>query len=279
MDELTGSKVMALRYAGRCRVCSREIAARERAVYERASKTVRCLECPAVAPEQDGVVAGPPSAPPPVEAGTAGASARREYERRRARDEERLRAKWGRFGGIAVALSEEKQSTSAWDRGAVGEERLGARLDKLASDGSIAVLHDRLIPGTRANIDHIVVTPGGVWVVDSKRYHRQTPVLRVEGGLFRPRVEKLVVGGRDRTRLVDGVLGQVAVVREALPDVPVTGALCFIDAEWPLIGGAFVTRGVLVLWPKRLVKRLSESRGELDVGAMTATLAARFIPA
>ena len=68
-------------------------------------------------------------------------------------------------------------------------------------------------------------------------------------------------------------------MHEALPAVPVTGALCFIDAEWPLIGGAFVTRGVHVLWPKRLAKRLSESRGELDVGAVAATLAARFRPA
>ena len=123
------------------------------------------------------------------------------------------------------------------------------------------------------------MAPGGVWAVDSKRYYRQTPALRVEGGLFRPRVEKLVVGGRDCTRLVDGVLGQVAVVREALPDVPVTGALCFIDAGRPLIGGAFVTRGVHVVRPKRLAKRLGESQGELDVGAVAATLAARFRPA
>ena len=127
------------------------------------------------------VVAGFPEALPECE--------RVDHCRDRARDEERLRAKYGRFGGIAVAFSEEKQSTSAWDRGAVGEERLGARLDKLAADGPIEVLHDRLIPGTRANIDHIVVAPGGVWVVDSKRYYRQTPALRVEGGLFRPRVE------------------------------------------------------------------------------------------
>jgi hypothetical protein len=63
----------------------------------------------------------------------AGSSARREYERRRAKDEERLREKWGRFGGLAVALSDERQHTKSWDRGAVGEERLGARLDALAA--------------------------------------------------------------------------------------------------------------------------------------------------
>ncbi|MEI2671103.1 MAG: nuclease-related domain-containing protein [Marmoricola sp.] len=95
----------------------------------------------------------------PDDAGTAGSSARREYERRKAKDEERLRQKWGKLGGIAVALSDEKQSTKAWATGAVGEERLGARLDSLVSE-SIAVLHDRRIPGSKANIDHIAITAG-----------------------------------------------------------------------------------------------------------------------
>ena len=293
MEEVAESKVMALRYAGRCRVCSREIPARERAIYERTSKTVRCLDCPRAAataapappaaprlPRRTRASDGVPSIerpPPSDDSGAAGGSARREYERRRARDEERLRAKWGRLGGIAVALSDEKQSTSAWAKGAVGEERLGARLDSLAAD-SIMALHDRLIPGSRANIDHIVVTPGGVWVIDAKHYTGQ-PELRVEGGLIRPRVEKLMVGGRDRTALVDGVLNHVAHVRESLDGVPVTGALCFVAAGWPLIGGAFRTRGVHVLWPRRLAKVLSESRGPVDVASVAATLAARFKPA
>ena len=287
MGEEVESKEMALRYAGRCRACGREIPARERAIYERASKTVRCLECPTAEPTAASpLAASPPSTPPPmvpaapvvdsappVESGSAGASARREYERRRARDEERLRAQWGKLGGIAVALSDEKQSTSAWATGAVGEERLGARLDSLASD-SIAVLHDRRIPGSRANIDHIIVTPGRVWVVDAKRY-KGRPDLRIEGGLIRPRVEKLTVGRRDCTKLVDGVLKQVALVQELLPGVP----LCFVEADWPLIGGAFTTRGVHVLWPKRLAKLLTESRGPLDVAMASGTLAARFKPA
>ena len=42
-----------------------------------------------------------------------GTSAQREYERRKANDEAKLRAKWGKLGGLAVALSDEKQSTKA----------------------------------------------------------------------------------------------------------------------------------------------------------------------
>ena len=207
--------------------------------------------------------------------GSAGSSARREYERRKAKDEQRIRDKWGRLGGLAVALSEERQSTTAWQRGAVGEERLGQLLDSIAGD-DVAVLHDRRIPRSRANIDHLAVTTAGVWVIDAKRY-KGRPTLRVEGGILRPRVEKLLVGRRDCTKLVDGVLRQVELVSAVVGDVPVTGALCFVDADWPLIGGDFKISGVQVLWPRRLTKRLSEGEaGEVDVAAVHASLGQAF---
>lgn len=270
MTEEAHEKRMKLRYEGTCRVCGAFLPAGDQAIYERPTRTVRCVDCvPTVTePTTDDV-------PPPVESGVAGASARREHERRKARHEERLRAKWGRLGGIAVAFSDEPQSTRAWQQGAVGEEALGARLDGLIGD-SISVLHDRRIPRTRANIDHLVVTLGGVWVVDAKRYKDQRPELRVEGGIIRPRVEKLMVGRRDRTRLVDGVLHQVDLVRAVVDSVPVTGALCFIDADWPLLGGAFATRGVHVVWPKQLTKLLGDAVGLVDVPAVARLLGERF---
>lgn len=39
-------------------------------------------------------------------------------------------------------------------------------------------------------------------------------------------------------------------------DIPVHGVLCFIEADWPVVGGAFATRGVQVLWPKKLYRAL-----------------------
>jgi Nuclease-related domain len=117
------------------------------------------------------------------------------------------------------------------------------------------VLHDRRIPGTRANIDHIAVTPTGIYVIDAKKYKGQ-PSLRVEGGIVRPRTEKLLVGSRDCTKLVDGVLKQVDLVRAIVDNaIPVAGVLCFIEADWPLIGGAFTTRAVDIFWPKKLYPR------------------------
>lgn len=262
-------KRMRLRFAGTCRVCGVDLPARTSAVYERSTKTVRCLDhVEPVAPDE------------PVDVGTPGASARREFERRRARREKRVRAKHPRIGGLLHALSDEPQTTEAWNTGALGEERLGARLNELASD-RLRVLHDRRVPGTRANIDHLAVTPTGVYVIDTKKYAGR-PRLRVGGGLFRPRTEKLFVGSRDCTKLVDGVLKQVDVVRSVLTeDVPVHPVLCFVEADWPLIGGAFETRGVSVLWPRKLYPVLADE-GPLAVepiGAIHRVLAAGLLKA
>jgi len=57
----------------------------------------------------------------------------------------------------------------AWRRGAAGERRTARLLGPLERHGW-AVLHDLAVPGSRANIDHLLIGPGGVCVVDSKQY-------------------------------------------------------------------------------------------------------------
>jgi hypothetical protein len=214
-----------------------------------------------------------------VDPGTAGASARREFERRKAAREARIRAKHPKVGGLILAVSDDPQSTTAWNTGAMGEEKLGGGLGRLAS-ATLRLLHDRRLPSSRANIDHLAVTSSGVYVIDAKKY-RGRPHLKIDGGLFRPRVERLMVGSRDCTTLVDGVLKQVDVVRGILePGVPVHGVLCFVDADWPLLGGGFTTRQVHVLWPKKLYPKL-QAEGPLTPDTMVEihrTLA-RALPA
>ena len=256
VDGGTDEKRMRLRYAGTCRVCGSELPAKAEAIYERATKTVRCVSHEVSTPAAPPVGEEPDLAVPEVvDAGTAGASARREFERRKAAREERIRAKHPKLGGLILAVSDDPQSTTAWNTGALGEEKLGGGLDRLASE-TIRLLHDRRMPRSRANIDHLAVTPTGVYVIDAKKY-RGRPHLKIDGGLFRPRVERLLVGSRDCTKLVDGVLKQVDVVRGILePGVPVHGVLCFVEADWPLLGGNFTTRDVHALWPKKLYPKL-----------------------
>ncbi len=255
-------KRMRLRYAGTCRVCGVALPARAEAIYERATRTVRCTT-------HEDPVTRRPSDEPEVDVGTPGASARREFERRKALRENKIRTAHPKLGGLIHALTTDPQSTRAWDVGAIGEELLGRRLNELVDD-SLLVLHDRCIPGSRANIDHLVVTATGVYVVDAKKYGGR-PRLKIEGGLLRPRVEKLLVGSRNCTRLVDSAIQQVAVVRALVDDsIQVHGVLCFVDADWPLIGGSFMTRGVHVLKPKKLYPKL-RSAGPLDVETIAAT--------
>lgn len=258
-----------LRYPGQCATCSSEISAGTTAFHDASTKTVYCLECDEA----------------PAESGAAGASARREHDRRSDARENRIRTNHPRLGGLILALSEDPRSTKAWAVGAVGEEKLGKRLDALSSS-SVRVLHDRRMPGSRANLDHIVVCPLGVYVIDAKRYKDQRPELRVEGGFFSPRTEKLIVGRRDRTSLTEGVLKQIDAVAgvlnvPGLDGIHIRGALCFIDGDWPLIGGAFKISGLHVLWPAK-ISELIRRPGELDdatIGRAYKDLARALPPA
>lgn len=300
-NEVAGApKTIQLRYAGRCRSCSRELAVGALAVHDRAARKVTCLGC-AFGDGSAGEVGAGPIADLPVGsenavrrdkladdaevfAGIAGASAQREYERRKNNREARIRAQHPLVGGLILSMSDDPQSTKAWATGSSGEERLGRRLDKLAGP-DLHVLHDRRIRRTRANIDHIVVAASGVYVVDAKKY-KGRPRLHVEGGLIRARVEKLMVGSRDCTKLVAGVHKQIEHVQSALEsagfgDIPVAGMLCFVEGDWPLIGGDFSIAGLHVLWPKKAAERLTRP-GHIDPSTTQSVhriLASAFPPA
>jgi nuclease-like protein len=56
-----------------------------------------------------------------------------------------------------------------WQRGAQGEGRTARLLDRLSRDGYI-VFNDLAIPGSLANVDHLVIGPSGVFVIDSKQW-------------------------------------------------------------------------------------------------------------
>jgi hypothetical protein len=266
-------KEMKLRYAGNCLTCGQGIPKGTLAIYNRVAKNVRHIDCMVT-----------------VDRGVAGASAQREYERRKAKDEARVaqqKAKiqdkfgTGFVGKVATLLAVDdrpRQTTEAWSAGASGEESVANWLEKLAEVGVIA-LHDRGIPGSRANIDHIAITPWGVWVIDAKRYAGKRPDFVVEGGLFGiGGVRRLTVGGRKRDNLIEGVLRQVEKVQAVLGDeVEVHGALAFVDADWPLLAGDFKVREVSVLWPKKLIKvMLREEPPTVDVERVAVKLAEVF---
>ena len=105
------------------------------------------------------------------------------------------------------------------------------------------------MPGSRANIDHLCVGPGGVTVIDAKRYVGK---VRVKGG-------RLLVGTRDRTRLIEGVSRQVDAIRSLLLEagyggVDVGGAICWVESDGLPLIRRMELQGVRIDGARRLSK-------------------------
>jgi hypothetical protein len=83
---------------------------------------------------------------------------------------------WAGLAGLAVAVLvgwrlrfHPSEQARSWQRGAQGERRTARLLDRLTRDGYV-VFHDLAAPDSDANVDHLVVGPSGVFVIDSKQW-------------------------------------------------------------------------------------------------------------
>jgi hypothetical protein len=164
------------------------------------------------------------------------------------------------LGGLAAMVAawvlrfQPSPDASAWKRGATGERRTARLLDPLARHGW-AVLHDLAIPHSQANLDHLVIGPGGVFVIDSKQYRgrlRLDPTGRLWYGRH-PLAPTL--------RAVDFEADQAARV---LPDpgVAVVPIVAVHGAQVPW--GKVVTDGVPVVAARRLPSMLRSLPAVLD---------------
>lgn len=283
-------KVMRLRYSGVC-ACGIEVPAGTRAGWDRSARLVVCESClsapapsnteplaqvtPPDTPAKAAILGPEPPASSPtgtaaggddadaaeqleqlVDTGRPGASLEQEYQRRKQAREERIRNRHPRLGGLILALSDEPASTRAFATGADGERRIAARLEKDCGD-EVLFLHNRKLGRGRrdGDVDHVAIAPSGVYVIDAKRYENAAVRVRRSGGLLSPIKEQLMVAGRDRTKLIDGCVKQLAAVVAAVSDapaadgVPVTALLCFVHADLPLWGDQEM-RGVRLLGPR-----------------------------
>lgn len=290
MDE----RILKLRWPTSCAGCSTALPGGSEAWWDSNRKEAKCPSCHANAADTAAPAA-------PSDRGAAGASARREYEKRSGRERARKEAlvasddAWRRrvkeehpvVGRLASALTPkptigpESQTTAAWKQGATGELRVAEILDGVKG---ISALHDRRIPGSKANIDHLAVGPAGAFVIDAKKYTGGVEKRNVGGWL---RVdERLYVGGRDRSKVIDSVRWQMEVVQACLATVQigisVHGVVCFVGAEWPLVFRRPIRMsGVTALWPKALSELVGKT-GPLDRTAIDETtelLAAVLKPA
>ena len=120
------------------------------------------------------------------------------------------------------------RSAERYEQGAHGERATGAILDELRQHGW-AVYHDVRWPGRpRANIDHVVVGPPGVFVIDSKNWSGRIDVFDQTFRHNGRRQDKVVASAGDAALAVAALVG---------PDACATtrSVLCFVRDE-PIFG-------------------------------------------
>jgi hypothetical protein len=157
-------------------------------------------------------------------------------------------------GGLAAAAAgwglRFRPSTDAvgWRCGAAGERRTARLLGPLERHGW-AVLHDLAIPRSQTNIDHMVIGPGGVFVIDSKQYRGRLE-LDASGRLWH--------GDYPLAPTLRAVSFEADQAAQVLPDpgVAVVPIVAVHGAQVPW--GKVVTQGVPVVSARRLPSMLRQ---------------------
>jgi hypothetical protein len=250
---------------------------------------------------------GPPEPQPPVPAqqptgclGRPGRSALAQYRRRRAAE----LAAWTRslawraplaiaaglvvgalagqagvpgagLAGLAVAALMAwrlrfcpSEQARAWRRGAAGERQTARLLDRLHRDG-YQVLHDLAMPGSPANLDHLVVGPSGLFVIDSKQWTGQ--VHQSADGLIwynRYRLDRTLATVRWQALTLGHLFG-----------VPVAPLICVHGAH--VQGGGLRAQGVAIVPATLLRSALGHEQllSEVEVERYAAAARMRLRPA
>jgi len=179
-------KRMRLRYAGTCCTCVAPLPAGTLAVYDPVNHLVSCLAClVAIANPTEAAAEPPVPAPSPrrplgrapdehpqtpddnwvdLAANVPGQAVRALADAELAAMRER-----SRLGAVIARAFDVKTDERAWRVGAGGEETVGGRLDKLSKHGW-HILHSVPVGTRGSDIDHVVIGPGGVWTVNTKRH-------------------------------------------------------------------------------------------------------------
>jgi hypothetical protein len=157
----------------------------------------------------------------------------------------------------------------AWRRGAAGERHTARLLGPLERHGW-AVLHDLAVPGSRANIDHLVIGPSGVFVIDSNHYR---------GRLQLDPSERLWHGRSSLAPTLQALSFEADRAALVLtdPNVVVVPVMAVHGAQVPW--GKVVTQGVPVVAARRLpsmLRQLPAVLGPERVAALADQARVRF---
>ena len=119
--------------------------------------------------------------------------------------------------GMATKLWGARRTTESWLKGSEGEVLTANALDHLPD--SYVVFHDLRMPGSRANIDHVLIGPTGAFTIETKHF---TSDVVIRWGRARH-------AGRSMNDVVDQATRQADAVREVL-GCPVRALVCIQGA-------------------------------------------------
>jgi hypothetical protein len=182
---------------------------------------------------------------------------------------------WAGLAGLTVAVLvgwrlrfRPSTQARAWQRGATGERHTARLLDRLGRDGYVS-FHDLAMPDSPANLDHLVLGPSGVFVIDSKQWTGQ--VHQSADGLVwhdHYRLDRTLATLRWQAETLGRLLG-----------VPVAPLVCVHGAH--IQGGGLRAQGVAVV-PATLVRSAlgyDQVLSDTDIERYAATARMRLRPA
>lgn len=192
---------------------------------------------------------------------------------------------WGWRAGLVVALLvagidavyrwRTHEAVRTWRKGAAGERRTARMLRPLRRRG-YTVLHDRALPSGRANVDHLVIGPTGVFVVDTKNWDKNRRVTR--------RGRYVRVGRTSGDKVVSSVLYETSRVAEVLTraadrPVEVVPVVAIHGAAVPLLRVMEVS-GVPLMRASQVRGWIGRQGARLSAAEVTALSAAaeRLLP-
>jgi hypothetical protein len=156
----------------------------------------------------------------------------------------------------------------AWQRGAAGERRTARLLDRLGRDGYVS-FHDLAMPDSPANLDHLVLGPSGVFVIDSKDWTGQ--VHQSSDGLLwhdHYRLDRTLASIRWQAETLGRLLG-----------IPVAPLVCVHGAH--IRHGGLRAQGVAIVPPTVLRSALGHDQllSDIDIQRYAAAARLRLRPA
>ena len=230
-----------LRYGGTCHSCGQAVAPREMGWHDPAIKKILCARCgQALADKLDAATSDVSKAP---------------------------------IGGASTLRWASSGNRRNRRKGAAGEYLMDLRLHQDLVHGEV-ILNDRRVPVGSGNIDHVVVAPSGVWIIDTKYWEGRVEYKGVSG--FFDANQRLFFNGEDCTYLADEIYAQVIPIAELLNDrsIPIIPALVFIGAEWKstlrlATNKPYRHNRVVIAWPKALIAEIQKP-GPLDAPQLSS---------